>query len=85
MNQKKTKKTADILEKNIKHIPSSTPRRMWPLLSLFFCCFFPTFGGPLDHWTETHNLQVIGALWYDRVHWEETERPIARAKTPGIG
>ena len=37
--------------KNIKNIPSSTPSGCDVFGVCFFCCFFPTFGGPLDHWT----------------------------------
>lgn len=102
MNQKKRKKNRGHPKK--KQSKTSHPP-LHPdvtfLESVVFGCFFPTFGGPLDHWTWTEtSWQVIGALWYDRVHWEETERPgetvsgwfrgffmgpIARAKTHGIG
>lgn len=51
MNQKSEKNCGHPGNKNIKNIPSSTPRRMWRFWSLFFLLFFPTFGGrpgPLD-------------------------------------
>ncbi len=66
------KKNGNILEtKTTKDVTWSCffpPINTCFVLTVLFFQLFGTMGPP-------HNLEVLGALWYARVRWEETERP----------